>query len=273
MKLVLSLVFAFVISTAPSLALAWPASGGKRAASEKSCEIILQLTIFDENVHPPFFHVTKWIELLAKDKSHRLTNQKANVLTVATTKPNDLMKLAGRSSMVQQVTQNGQTVPLYYDRRDATIDEEVYDRNQRQHFYNFLAHLPEGAYDLVDIQTKNPVTMFIHVKSESRRARDPLTSLSLSIEVWPGEHELPQSEEFFREKMIASVTSISGVDYFAVDRHPKGFIVASSFGEAFGGPDEIKFNLGNREQLLSIETKGRVYKFAGIRPLRNRTSY
>lgn len=269
MKLVLSVVVTLVVSILPSLALAWPDAGGP---DKRQCETILQLEVFDTDVQPPFAHVKKWLSLIKNSPGAKVIKRSGNLLTVSTTNPNDIIIMAGRDfSPVTKITIDGKIIPLYHRAQSSTLQNSASSNAQRAYFYRALSYLPEGHYGLVDTETKQTVSMKIDVGPNASHPINPLASLGVTIEVWPGNQLIPQSEEFFHEKSIAAVSSMRGVDAFYINMFEDSFAMGSSYG--MGEYDEIKFNLGGKGQLVSIETKGRTYDLVAFRPLRHESQF
>lgn len=261
---------AFMVVNAPAFAgpqVPWDVS------EKPSC--LLRLTVFDENVHPPFAHGTKLIEVLKDNPNHKIVNRDGNVFQVATTDPAELMVMAANSQpkITSMQMMDGREIPVYgAPIRPLPSDSSV---TRVRLLYETMAQLPAGAYNLVDAENGQSVTMFVSTIG-NQRVYGPVEYPQLSVEIWPGEVVLPQSEEYYRQQLIALFSNTTGfVDFWDIRKVGSDiFHLESSlpYGYDHGyGAIKIEFIPGNLTPipLKLVQVDGRTYNFVSLRPHRH----
>ncbi|MBK7844323.1 MAG: hypothetical protein IPJ71_11600 [Bdellovibrionales bacterium] len=246
----------------------WDVSG------KPSC--LLRLTVFDENVYPPFAHGTKLIELLEGSPSHEIVNRDGNVFHVKTTDPAALMVMAANNQpkITGVQTMDGREIPVYGPPIGLLPSDSSVTRVRL--LYETMAQLPAGAYKLVDAENGQSVTMFVSTRGD-QGGHGPVEFSQLSVEIWPGEVVLPQSEDYYRQHMIGSFSNTTGVvDYWDIRKiGPNIFHLESILPYGIdGGIDtaiKIQFipNTLAPTPLKRVQVAGRTFDFVSLRPRRH----
>lgn len=246
-------------------------------AERPSCSLLL--TVFDENVHPPFAHGIELIRALDSNRKHNILNRNGNVFEVESEDPAELMEwvVNGRAKVTSITMKDGQEIPVF----GAPIELGSRNRPSEKvlNLYQIMAQLPKGAYTLFDEKNSQTVTMFVTTTGNQVAHDRPVEFPQLSIDIWPGKVVLPQSEEFFGERRIASFSNTAGsVDFWDIKEVGLGRLkLESEFPYVFDYDKhrdkdiEINFVPGTSgpTSLKWVEVAGRTFTLVSLRPRRH----
>lgn len=232
------------------------------------------LTVFDENVTPPFGHGLALIRYVKANPAHRIIDRKSNVFQIESQDPAGLMDfVVSRKVPVTSLRgEDGREVPLYGP--PVNLERPNSSLGRVSNLYKVMAGLPPGAYTLEEGGTQETVTMFVSTAGFQRGYHYPAEFPQLKIEIWPGEVDiaLPHTKEAFGKDRVAEFSNTTGaVEFWEIeqvgdDRFELGSLYSYDFGEI-----ERKIEFGFSRSiagfcLQEIKIHGRSYVFKSFRP-------
>ncbi len=235
------------------------------------CEVLLTVDVFENDAATDTV-AQRFIDYIEANKtSHRLIRRDGNRFQIVTQKPEDFVLLESRGGPVlENVWLNGKPVRTLNARQksDSNISKNEFARQLRQSLFLGMSLLPEGIYFLTDTETGSPATMSVRVEKVGPSYSFPLDSLGLVIEIWPGQHLLPQNEASYKSLRIASFDSRPGV-FDSIDAHWEGSELFLMYSLPYGyGEDGLKIEFSQDFQLQTIKTAGgRLFKFDLLYPV------
>lgn len=248
---------------------------GPGLVGKRSCSLFL--TVDDKDVDPPFAHGFKLISYIEDSGKHRILNRDGNVFEVRTNDPFELMAwvVNGRAKFTSVRNKDGQEIPIY----GPPVELSSLNQTQQRVFnvHQLMAELPEGAYTLYDSVHKVVVTMFVSTTGNQAAYGEAVEIPQLSIEIWPGEVVLPQSESRFGERRKASFSNTTGsVEFWDIEDVGLGRFKLTSiypYTHEDGVEKEIEITLLPGKlgptTLISVAFGGRTYDILKLRPRRH----
>lgn len=246
--------------------LSAPAS--ERTPLQKGCTALLTLELYE--AQSPHGHYRKqFMDYVRRHPGTRVTSMSGNTIVVQTDQPYQLMDAVGEGLGVKSVEHEGRSLPIYGVPRlqpgDFTEGREAWVTQYQKRFFEVLAELPQGAYDLIKTVngTQLHAAMFVTWKP-NRDHFNGTRTLALEVNVFGGDTSTGG-------ELMASFTDLTGVaDGFQIAVQPEHFTLSYSLPYGYGDDEIILQRDPRMGTLRSVGLRGHgEFEIVGFRPLLN----